>query len=58
MIRQGPPYSVNTLNSIYRISEFPRKLFFFEFGNPKVTVHKCGETILREETIQGRKLYE
>ena len=28
------------------------KLFFFEFGNPKVTVHKG------EETIQGRKLYE
>jgi hypothetical protein len=28
------------------------KLFFFEFGNPKVTVHKCAET------IQGEKLYE
>ena len=28
------------------------KLFFFEFGNPKVTVHQCAET------IQGRKLYE
>ena len=27
-------------------------LFFFEFGKPKVTVHKCAET------IQGRKLYE
>ena len=25
---------------------------FFEFENPKVTVHKCAET------IQGRKLYE
>ena len=29
-----------------------RKLFFFRFGNLKVTVHKCAET------IQGRKLYE
>ena len=29
-----------------------RTVFFFEFGNPKVTVHKC------EETIQGQKLYE
>ena len=34
------------------VSEFPRKLFFFEFVNPKVTVHKGAET------IQGRKLYE
>ena len=32
--------------------QFPRKLFFFEFGNPKVTVHKCAET------IQGRKLFK
>ena len=31
---------------------FPLKLFCFKFGNPKVTVHKCAET------IQGRKLYE
>ena len=36
----------------YFLIQFPRKLFFFEFGNPKVTVHKCAET------IQGRKLYE
>ena len=28
-----------------------RKLLFFEFGNPKVTVHKGAET------IQGRKLF-
>ena len=35
---------------------FPHIVFaetiLFEFGNPKVTVHKCAET------IQGRKLYE
>ena len=39
--------------------------YFFEFGNPKVTVHKakghstymCGN-YSREETIQGWKLYE
>ena len=36
----------------YFLMYFPRKLFFFEFGNPKVTVYKCAET------IQGRKLYE
>ena len=24
----------------YFLIQFPRKLFFFEFGNPKVTVHK------------------
>ena len=45
-----------------------RKLFFFEFGHPKITVHKGAETIQgrklfkegnysREETIQGHKLY-
>ena len=32
--------------------QFPQKLFFFEFGNPKVTVHKGAET------IQGRKLFK
>ena len=31
---------------------FPRKLLFSGFGYPKVTVHKCAET------IQGRKLFE
>ena len=36
----------------YFLIQFLRKLFFFEFGNPKVTVHKGAET------IQGRKLYE
>ena len=49
----------------YFLIQFPRKLFFFEFGNPKVTLHKakghstqrCGN-YSREETIQGRKLYE
>ena len=42
----------------YFLIEFPRKLFFFEFGNlksqyirPKVTLHKWAET------IQGRKLF-
>ena len=30
----------------------PRQLFFFEFGNPKVTVHKGAET------IQGRQLFK
>ena len=32
----------------YFLIQFPRKLFlvfFFEFGNPKVTVHKGAETI-------------
>ena len=33
-------------------SETVRKVFFFEFGNAKVTVHRGAET------IQGRKLYE
>ena len=44
---------------------YSRKLLFSEFGNPKVTVHKAkGHSIQmwgnysREETIQGRKLYE
>ena len=36
----------------YFLMYFPRKLFFFEFGNPKVTVYKCAET------IQGRKLFK
>ena len=36
----------------YFLIKFSRKLFFFEFGNLKVTVHKGAET------IQGRKLYE
>ena len=40
------------LNLPYFLIEFPQKIFFFDFGNPKVTVHRC------EETIQGRKLYE
>ena len=35
----------------YFLIQFPRKLFF-EFEIPKVTVHKCAET------IKGRKLYE
>ena len=39
-------FLVDSMN--YRI----QKLFFFGFGNPKVTVYKCAET------IQGRKLYE
>ena len=42
---------------------FPQKLFFFGFGNPKVTVHKAKGTSLcgwysREEPIQEQKLYE
>ena len=38
----------------YRISSysFRGKLFFSEFGNPKVIVHKCAET------IEGRKLFK
>ena len=35
----------------YILIQFPRKLFFFEFGNP-VTVHKGAET------IQGKKLFK
>ena len=35
-----------------RYTVFFRKLFFFEFGNPKVTVHTG------VETIQGRKLFK
>ena len=37
---------------LYFLIKFPRKLFFFELGNPKVTVHKSAET------IQGRKLFK
>ena len=33
-------------------ANFPWKIFFFGFGNPKVTVHKGAET------IQGRKLFK
>ena len=40
-------------------------ILFFKLGNPKVTVHKTKghstlrcRNYLREETIQGRKLYE
>ena len=48
-----------TLDIVKRFKKytiFPHIVFaetiLFEFGNPKVTVHKCAET------IQGRKLYE
>ena len=40
------------LGILYFLVQFPQKLFFFEFGNAKVTVHKC------VESIQGRKLCE
>ena len=60
-------YSQVDINKLlpYFLIWFPRKLFFFESGNPKVTVHKakghstqrCGN-YSREESIQGRKLYE
>ena len=36
----------------YFLIQFLQTLFFFEFGNPKVTVHKG------KETIQGRKLFK
>ena len=36
----------------YFLIQFQRKLFFFEFGNPKVIVHKGAET------IQVRKLFK
>ena len=46
-------------------NQCPQKLFFFEFGDPKVTVHKAKgqgtymcKNYSREETIQGWKLYE
>ena len=50
----------NSVRLPHFLIQFPRKLLFFKFGNPKdtvyirlkVTVHKCAET------IQGRKLYE
>jgi hypothetical protein len=40
------------INVPYFLIQFPRKLFFFGFGNPKVTVPKGAET------IQGRKLFK
>ena len=33
--------STNYKHIPYFLIQFPRKLFFFEFGNPKVTVHKA-----------------
>ena len=45
-------FTPNSFYIPYFLIQFPRKLFFFGLGNPKVTVHKCAET------IQGRKLYE
>ena len=54
-------------NIPYFLIQFPRKLFFFEFGNcsqfkyfnflPNKLNFCCGN-YSREETIQGRKLYE